>query len=81
MGRALEHEVGRPHLVRRLGPGQRLTISQRYLLAAPASDLRDGHLTCCCADTDTPPRASVARAVIANVPYAAAAVSVTVWPA
>jgi len=39
-GRAVEHEVGRPHLVRRLGPGQGLPIGQRHLLAAPAPDLQ-----------------------------------------
>ena len=39
-GRAIEDEVRRPHLVRRLRPGQRLTIGQRHLLAAPAPDLQ-----------------------------------------
>ena len=39
-GGAIEDEVRRPHLVRRLRPGQRLPIGQRHLLAAPAPDLQ-----------------------------------------
>ena len=39
-GRAIEDEVRRPHLVRRLRPGQRLAIRQRHLLPPPAPDLQ-----------------------------------------